>query len=207
MTPFKTLSAIATPFGAHNIDTDVIIPSRFLKSVSKTGMGRGAFHTLRFNADETPKADSLFDTARNSTAQILIAGENFGCGSSREHAAWALEDLGYRVVIAAGYSDIFSGNAFKNGLLTVVLPQEQIDRLMAIAGDVEITVDLENQVVTTPYQDRFTFEIDPFRKHCLVNGLDEIALTLAEADKIRTFETALKISRPWIDGAAGKVAA
>jgi 3-isopropylmalate/(R)-2-methylmalate dehydratase small subunit len=207
MTPFKTLSAIATPFGAHNIDTDVIIPSRFLKSVSKTGMGRGAFHTLRFNADETPKPDSLFDTPRNSTAQILIAGENFGCGSSREHAAWALGDLGYRVVIATGFSDIFSGNAYKNGLLTVVLPQEQIDRLMEIAGDVEITVDLENQVVTTPYQDRFTFEIDPFRKHCLVQGLDEIALTLAEAGKIKTFETALKISRPWIDGAAGKVAA
>jgi 3-isopropylmalate/(R)-2-methylmalate dehydratase small subunit len=207
MTPFKTLSAIATPFGAHNIDTDVIIPSRFLKSVSKTGMGRGAFHTLRFNADETPKAGSLFDTARSRQAQVLIAGENFGCGSSREHAAWALEDLGYRVVIAAGFSDIFSGNAFKNGLLTVVLPQEQIDRLMAIAGDVEITVDLENQVVTTPYQDRFTFEIDPFRKHCLVNGLDEIALTLAKADKIKTYETALKINRPWIDGAAGKQAA
>jgi 3-isopropylmalate/(R)-2-methylmalate dehydratase small subunit len=205
MTPFKTLSAIATPFGAHNIDTDVIIPSRFLKSVSKTGMGRGAFHTLRFNADETPKPDSLFDTPRNAQAQILIAGENFGCGSSREHAAWALDDLGYRVIIAASYSDIFSGNAFKNGLLTVVLPQAQIDRLMEIAGDVEITVDLENQVVTTPFQDRFAFDVDPFRKHCLLNGLDEIALTLADADKIKTYETALKISRPWIDGAASQL--
>lgn len=207
MTPFKTLSAVATPFGARNIDTDVIIPSRFLKSVSKTGMGRGAFFDLRFKADGTPRPDSLFDSPRNMQAEILIAGENFGCGSSREHAAWALEDLGYKVVIAAGYSDIFSGNAFKNGLLTVVLPQEQIDRLMAIADEVEITVDLENQVVTTPYQDRFTFEIDPFRKHCLLNGLDEIALTLAEADKIKTYETALRISRPWIDGAAGKQAA
>jgi 3-isopropylmalate/(R)-2-methylmalate dehydratase small subunit len=207
MTPFKALEAIATPFGAHNIDTDVIIPSRFLKSVSKTGMGRGAFHTLRFNADETPKTDNLFDTLRNKQAQILIAGENFGCGSSREHAAWALDDLGYKVVIAAGYSDIFSGNAFKNGLLTVVLPQDQIDRLMEIAAEVEITVDLENQVVTTPFQDRFKFEIDPFRKHCLLNGLDEIALTLADAEKIKAYETSLRISRPWIDGAASRMVA
>jgi 3-isopropylmalate/(R)-2-methylmalate dehydratase small subunit len=204
MNAFKNISGIATPFGAHNIDTDVIIPSKFLKSVSKQGMGKGAFYTLRFNADGSLKSDSLFDSPRNSNAQILIAGENFGCGSSREHAAWALDDLGYKVVIAAGYSDIFSGNAFKNGLLTVVLPQDQIDRLMEIAGDIEITVDLENQVVTTPFQDRFRFEIDPFRKHCLTNGLDEIALTLAEAPAIKTFETALSIIRPWIDGAAGK---
>ncbi len=207
MTPFKTLSAIATPFGARNIDTDVIIPSRFLKSVTKEGMGRGAFYEMRFNQDGTAKPDSLFDTPRNRTAQILIAGENFGCGSSREHAAWALDDLGYKVVIAPSYSDIFSGNAFKNGLLTVVLPQAQIDRLMEIAGEVDITVDLENQVVTTPFQERFTFEIDPFRKECLINGLDEIALTLKDADKIKIFETALKISRPWIDGAAGRNAA
>ncbi len=207
MTPVKTLTAIATPFGGRNIDTDVIIPSRFLKAVTKEGMGRGAFFDLRFNADGSPKPDSLFDTARNSSAHILIAGENFGCGSSREHAAWALDDLGYKVVIAPSYSDIFSGNAFKNGLLTVVLPQAQIDRLMEIAGEVDITVDLENQVVTTPFQDRFPFEIDAFRKHCLINGLDEIALTLQEADKIKTYETALKISRPWIDGAAGRNAA
>jgi 3-isopropylmalate/(R)-2-methylmalate dehydratase small subunit len=203
MNPFTTLTAVATPFGAHNIDTDVIIPSRFLKAVTKTGMGKGAFYTLRFNDDGTPKPDSLFDSPRNKTAQILIAGENFGCGSSREHAAWALDDLGYKVVIAPSYSDIFSGNAFKNGLLTVVLPQAQIDRLMEIAGEVEITVDLENQVVTTPFQDRFAFDIDPFRKHCLINGLDEIGLTLQAKDKIHAYETALKISRPWIDGAAG----
>jgi 3-isopropylmalate/(R)-2-methylmalate dehydratase small subunit len=203
MNPFTTLTAIATPFGAHNIDTDVIIPSRFLKAVTKTGMGKGAFYTLRFNDDGAPKPDSLFDTPRNAAAHILIAGENFGCGSSREHAAWALDDLGYKVVIAPSYSDIFSGNAFKNGLLTIVLPQEHIDRLMAIASDVEITVDLENQVVTTPFQDRFSFEIDPFRKQCLISGLDEIALTLQVQDKIKTYETALKISRPWIDGAAG----
>jgi 3-isopropylmalate/(R)-2-methylmalate dehydratase small subunit len=204
MNPFTTLTAIATPYGARNVDTDVIIPARFLKSVSKDGMGQGAFYTLRFNDDGTQKPDSLFDTPRYAQAHILIAGENFGCGSSREHAAWALDDLGYKVIIAPSYSDIFSGNAFKNGLLTVVLPQDQIDRLMAIAGEVELTIDLENQVVTTPFQDRFAFEIDPFRKHCLLNGLDEIALTLQARDKIRTYETSLKISRPWVDGAAGR---
>lgn len=204
MTPFTTLTAIATPFGAANVDTDVIIPSRFLKSVSKQGMGQGAFDALRRHADGSIREDSIFDMPRNKAAHILIAGANFGCGSSREHAAWALDDLGYRVIIAAGFSDIFAGNAFKNGLLTVVLPQDQIDRLMAIAGEVDITVDLENQVVTTPFQDRFAFEIDPFRKHCLLNGLDEIGITLQSRAQIATFETAMKISRPWIDGAAGK---
>ena len=203
MTPFTTLTAIATPLGLHNIDTDVIIPARFLKAVTKEGMGKGAFDTLRHHADGSTRADSIFDSERNKEARILIAGANFGCGSSREHAAWALDDLGYRVIIAAGFSDIFAGNAYKNGLLTVVLPQDQIDRLMAIASEVEITVDLENQVVTTPFQDRFAFEIDPFRKHCLLSGLDEIGLTLQSRPQIATFETAMKISRPWIDGAAG----
>ncbi len=202
MTPFKTLTAIATPFGASNIDTDVIIPARFLKAITKEGMGAGAFYTLRFNADGTAQADSLFDTPRNTQAHILIAGENFGCGSSREHAAWALDALGYKVIIAPSYSDIFSGNAFKNGLLTVVLPQEQIDRLMAIANDVDITINLENQVVTTPYQDRFSFDIDPFRKHCLLEGLDEIGLTLQSNAKIKSFETEMKTSRPWLENIA-----
>jgi 3-isopropylmalate/(R)-2-methylmalate dehydratase small subunit len=204
MTPFTTLTAVATPLGLHNIDTDVIIPSRFLKAVTKQGMGKGAFDTLRRNPDGSARADSLFDSPRNVSARILIAGENFGCGSSREHAAWALDDLGYKVVIAAGFSDIFAGNAYKNSLLTVVLPQAQIDRLMAIAGEVEITVDLENQVVTTPFQDRFAFDIDPFRKQCLLSGLDEIGLTLQAQDMIKTFEAAFKISRPWIDSAAGR---
>ncbi len=203
MTPFKSLTAIATPFGAHNIDTDVIIPARFLKAVTKEGMGAGAFYTLRFHADGTPRAESLFDTPRHRQAHILIAGENFGCGSSREHAAWALDDLGYKVIIAPSYSDIFAGNAFKNGLLTVVLPQEQIDKLMAIATDVEITVDLENQVVTTPYQDRFTFEIDPFRKHCLLEGLDEIGLTLQSKAQVAAFEAKVAIEQPWVAGVAG----
>ncbi|MDO9488262.1 MAG: 3-isopropylmalate dehydratase small subunit, partial [Sphingomonadaceae bacterium] len=133
----------------------------------------------------------------NAGAPILIAGDNFGCGSSREHAPWALADLGFRVVIAPSFADIFAGNAFKNGMLLVVLPQAQIDRLMEIAAEHEISVDLENQVVTTPFQDRFAFEIDPFRKHCLLNGLDEIGLTTQMDAEIAAYEGRLRRERPW----------
>ena len=182
MTPFKTLSGTAIPFGAENVDTDVIIPARFLKTITRSGLGKSAFAVLR--ADPA----NIFDTARNAGAPILIAGGNFGCGSSREHAPWALADMGIRVVIAPSFADIFSGNSFKNGMLLVVLPPEQIDRLLAVAATEAITVDLENQVVTTPFQDRFAFAIDPFRKHCLVNGLDEIGLTVAMDADIGAYE-------------------
>lgn len=198
MTPFSTLTATALPLMARNVDTDVIIPARYLKATTKTGMGRGAFYTLRFNDDGSLKADSPFADPCYQAAQILLAGENFGCGSSREHAAWALDDLGYKVVIAPSFSDIFAGNAFKNGLLTVELPQAQIERLAAIAAQGPITVDLDNQVVTTCYQDRFPFEIDPFRKHCLLHGLDEIGLTLRAAPAIRAYEAATARTRPWV---------
>ncbi len=191
MQAFDTLTGIAIPFGQKNVDTDVIIPSRFLKTVTRDGLGKGAFAALR----EDP--DNIFDTPRNSGAPILIAGDNFGCGSSREHAPWALADLGIRTVIAPSFADIFAGNAVKNGMLTVALPQEQVDRLMEIAAEHEITVDLENQVVTTPFQDRFRFEIDPFRKHCLLNGLDEIGLTTQMEDDIAAYEVRLKQERPW----------
>ena len=191
MQAFDTLTGIAVPFGAANVDTDAIIPARFLKTVTRTGLGKGAFAALR----EDP--DNLFDSPRNAGAPILIAGDNFGCGSSREHAPWALADLGFRVVIAPSFADIFAGNAFKNGMLLVVLPQTQIDRLMEIAGEHEISVDLENQVVTTPFQDRFAFEIDPFRKHCLLNGLDEIGLTTQMDDEIAAYEARLRRERPW----------
>lgn len=200
MPPFVELTGIAVPFGAANIDTDVIVPSRFLKTVTRSGLGKAAFSSLR----EEP--DNIFDTPRNSGAPILIAGDNFGCGSSREHAPWALADMGYRTVIAASFADIFAGNAFKNGMLLVALPQAQIDRLMEIAAEHEITVDLENQVVTTPFQDRFSFAIDPFRKECLLSGADEIALTEAMDDDISTFETNLANSKPWIAGAAKRAA-
>ena len=196
MDAFKTLTGIAVPFGAKNVDTDVIIPARFLKTIQRAGLGKGAFATIRENPD------NIFDQPRHKGAPVLIAGDNFGCGSSREHAPWALTDMGFRVVIAPSFADIFSGNAFKNGMLLVALPQEQIDRLMEIAETDEITIDLENQVVTTPYQDRFAFEIDPFRKHCLLNGLDEIGLTQAMDKDIAAFEAKIAADQPWIAGAA-----
>ena len=200
MLPFVELTGIAVPFGAANIDTDVIVPSRFLKTVTRSGLGKAAFSSLR----EDP--DNIFDTPRNSGAPILIAGDNFGCGSSREHAPWALADMGFRVVIAPSFADIFGGNAFKNGMLLVALPQAQIDRLMEVSADHDITVDLENQVVTTPFQDRFSFAIDPFRKECLLNGADEIALTQAMDMDISNYEAQLGSTRPWIAGAAKRAA-
>ncbi|MBL8647787.1 MAG: 3-isopropylmalate dehydratase small subunit [Sphingosinicella sp.] len=196
MDAFKILTGIAVPFGAKNVDTDVIIPARFLKTIQRAGLGKGAFAVIRENPD------NIFDQPRHKGAPVLIAGDNFGCGSSREHAPWALTDMGFRIVIAPSFADIFSGNAFKNGMLLVALPQEQIDRLMEVAETDEITVDLENQVVTTPYQDRFAFEIDPFRKHCLLNGLDEIGLTQAMDKDIAAFEAKLAVDQPWIAGAA-----
>jgi 3-isopropylmalate/(R)-2-methylmalate dehydratase small subunit len=196
MKAFTTLSGTAIPFGAENIDTDVIIPGRFLKTITRTGLGKSAFFALRENPD------NVFDSPRNRGAPILIAGDNFGCGSSREHAPWALADMGIQAVIAPSFADIFSGNSFKNGLLLVALPQEAIDRLMDVATTDPITIDLENQVVTTPYQDRFSFEIDPFRKHCLVNGLDEIGLTVAMDADIAAHEVRIAADRPWIAGAA-----
>jgi 3-isopropylmalate dehydratase small subunit len=198
--PFTTLTGTAIPFGAENVDTDVIIPARFLKTITRTGLGKSAFFALRENPD------NIFDTARNTGAPILIAGDNFGCGSSREHAPWALADMGIRVVIAPSFADIFSGNAFKNGMLLVVLPQDQIDRLLAVAATDPITVDLENQVVTTGFQDRFSFPIDPFRKHCLVNGLDEIGLTVAMDGDIAAYEADKAGTRPWLGGAAHRAA-
>lgn len=182
----------AYPFGAKNVDTDVIIPAKWLKTISREGLGKGAFESLR--EDES----NLFDDPKFAGSPILIAGDNFGCGSSREHAAWALLDLGIEAVIAPSFSDIFSGNAFKNGVLTVVLPQEQIDRLLEVSQDHPISIDLENQVVTTPFQDRFTFDIDPFRKHCLTEGLDEIGLTLANSEAIGKFEESRAGQSDWL---------
>jgi 3-isopropylmalate/(R)-2-methylmalate dehydratase small subunit len=196
MQAFETLTGVAVPFGQKNVDTDVIMPARFLKTVTRTGLGKGAFADLRTDPD------NIFDTPRNSGAPILIAGDNFGCGSSREHAPWALADMGFRAVIAPSFADIFSGNSFKNGLLLVALPQAQVDRLMEVAAEHEITIDLENQVVTTPFQDRFAFEIDPFRKHCLLNGLDEIGLTTQMDGEIAGYETKLAAEKPWIGGVA-----
>ena len=182
----------AIPYGAKNVDTDVIIPAHWLKTISREGLGKGAFETLRQDPD------NLFDSPEFAGAPILIAGDNFGCGSSREHAAWALLDLGITAVIAPSFSDIFASNAFKNGILTVVLPQEQVDRLLAVAQTDPVAIDLETQIVTTPFQDRFAFAIDPFRKHCLLNGLDEVGLTLTRDAAIADYESRQRARTPWL---------
>ena len=200
MEPLKEVSGRAIPFGRKNVDTDVIIPAKWLKTITREGMGRGAFETLR----EDP--DNLFDSAEFKGSPILIAGDNFGCGSSREHAAWALLDLGITAVIAPSFSDIFSGNAFKNGILAVVLPQEAIDRLMEVARTDPIDIDLETQTVTTPFQDRYSFEIDPFRKHCLMNGLDEVGLTLADKGAITRHEKQIDTALPFLSHAVRNAA-
>ena len=192
MAPIEKVEGRAIPFGLKNVDTDVIIPAKWLKTISREGLGKGAFETLRADPD------NLFDRSEYKGAPILIAGDNFGCGSSREHAAWALGDLGIRVVIAPSYSDIFSGNAVKNGILPVVLPQSAIDRLMEVAATDPIHVDLDTQTVTTPFQDRFSFDIDPFRKTCLLNGLDEISLTEKSDAAIAAHEKKIATDQPWL---------
>ena len=192
MTPVTTVHGSAYPWGAKNVDTDVIIPAHWLKTVTRAGLARGAFETVR------AEPSNLFDDPRYAGAPVLIAGDNFGCGSSREHAAWALADMGVRAVIAPSFSDIFSGNAVKNGIVPVVLPQAAIDRLLDVAQDQPVTVDLETMTVTTPYQDRFAFDLDPFRRRCLMEGLDEIGLTLAKDAEITGFEAAVSASRPWL---------
>ena len=194
MNPVTTVSGTAYPWGAKNVDTDVIIPAHWLKTITRAGLGRGAFETVR------AEPDNIFDNPDYAGSPILIAGDNFGCGSSREHAAWALGDMGIKAVIAPSFSDIFSGNAFKNGIVTVVLPQEAIDRLLEVAKTDEITIDLETMTVTTPFQDRFTFELDPFRRQCLMEGLDEVGLTLARDTAISNYEATLAEHRPWIAG-------
>ena len=182
----------AYPFGMKNVDTDIIIPAHFLKTITRDGLGEGAFEALRKDGD------SVFDNPEFAGAPIIIAGDNFGCGSSREHAAWALLDMGVKAVIAPSFSDIFSGNAFKNGILTVALPQEAVDRLMEVAQTDPITLNLENQSVSTPFQDRWTFEIDPFRKRCLLEGLDEVGLTLQSDAVISAYEDRLRREQPWV---------
>lgn len=193
MKPVREVHGRAYPFGAKNVDTDVIISAEWLKTITREGLGRGAFESVR------AQEGNVFDDPRYSGSPILIAGDNFGCGSSREHAAWALGDLGIRAVIAPSYSDIFSGNAVKNGILPIVLPQEAVDRLMDVAREgLEIHIDLETQTVTTEFQDRFAFEIDPFRKHCLIGGLDEVALTLERSEAITTFEHGRAAGQSWL---------
>ena len=201
MDKVSTVEGRAIPFGRKNVDTDLIIPARWLKTTSREGLGEGAFEAVR--ADNP---DNVFDRDEFAGAPILIAGDNFGCGSSREHAAWALLDMGIRAVIAPSFSDIFAGNAFKNGILTVALPQDAVDRLLEVAKTDPVTIDLDAQSVTTPFQDRFHFEIDPFRKHCLVEGLDEVGLTLTREEAIARYEKRLNADKPWLTRGTGVAA-
>jgi 3-isopropylmalate/(R)-2-methylmalate dehydratase small subunit len=201
MKPFRKLSAIAAPLPMINVDTDVIIPKQFLRTIKRSGLGKSAFFDIRYNEDGSEKPDFVLNKPAYRNAEILITGANFGCGSSREHAPWALLDFGIRCVIASSYSDIFYSNCFKNGILPVVLPQEQIDALMKEAEEnpgAPIEVDLEKQVVTRGNKFSFSFEVDEFRKHCLVNGLDDIGLTLQKEAHISSFEKDVKSKRPWV---------
>jgi 3-isopropylmalate/(R)-2-methylmalate dehydratase small subunit len=192
MQPVTKVEGKAYPFGRKNVDTDVIIPAHWLKTITRSGLGRGAFEVVR------AEPGNVFDDPAWAGAPILIAGDNFGCGSSREHAAWALGDMGVQAVLAPSFSDIFSSNAFKNGIAAVILPQDAIDRLMQVAQTDEINVDLETQTVTTPFQDRFEFKMDPFRRDCLMKGQDEIGLTLTMAGDIGRYETGMAAERPWL---------
>ncbi|MEQ8651785.1 MAG: 3-isopropylmalate dehydratase small subunit [Kiloniellales bacterium] len=200
MQKFTSVTGIAASLPLANIDTDMIIPARYLKTIKRTGLGEGLFANLRFDKEGKPK-DFVLDTPPYDKAEILVAGENFGCGSSREHAPWALLDAGIRVVIATSIADIFYNNCFKNGILPIILPPHIIEQLHDDArrgSNARITVDLESQTISGPDGGSVTFDIDPFRKHCLLNGLDDIGLTMAEAEKIDDFEGKRKLSQPWL---------
>ena len=201
MEKFTKLTAPAAPLPMVNVDTDKIIPKQFLKTIARTGLARGLFYDLRYDHAGNPKPGFVLDHPSYSGAQILVTGGNPGCGSSREHAPWALLDAGLRCVIAPSFADIFYNNCFKNGILPITLPQEQIDLLMDDAGrgaNAVLTIDLEAQTITGPDGGCISFEIDPFRKHCLLEGLDDIGLTLEKDAKIDDFEESRRVSQPWL---------
>ena len=201
MDKFTKLSGIAAPMPLVNIDTDMIIPKQFLKTIKRSGLGVNLFDEMRYDDDRNEIADFVLNKPQYRDAQILVAGDNFGCGSSREHAPWAIKDFGITCVIAPSYADIFYNNCFKNGILPIALPQEQVDVLMKDAekgSNARIEVDLEAQTITSSDGDTFTFEVDAFKKHCLMNGLDDIGLTMEKAAAIDTFETAASAERPWV---------
>ena len=200
MQKFTTLSGVAAPMPIVNVDTDMIIPKQFLKTIKRTGLGKFLFNDMRFEADGAEKADFVLNKPAYRNAEILIAGNNFGCGSSREHAPWALADFGIRCVIASSFADIFYNNCFKNGILPVILPQEQVDTLMQLAEQgKKLTVDLEHQTVSAyPENTGFSFNVDTFRKHCMLNGLDDIGLTEQRKTDISTYEDKQKAERAWL---------
>lgn len=210
MKPYTTEQGIVAPLDRSNVDTDLIIPKQFLKSIKRTGFGDNLFDELRYldegflgqDINKRPKnPDFVLNQARYAGASILLARKNFGCGSSREHAPWALNEYGFRTVIAPSFADIFYNNCFKNGMLPVILSEKDVDELFkecfANIG-YQLTVDLENQKVISPSGKEYSFEVDAFRKHCLLNGLDDIGLTLQHADDIKAFEEKAKQERPWV---------
>jgi 3-isopropylmalate/(R)-2-methylmalate dehydratase small subunit len=201
MEKFTTLSAIAAPMPLVNIDTDMIIPKQFLKTIQRSGLGKNLFDEMRYTQDGQEIPEFVLNQTPYRDAQILVAGENFGCGSSREHAPWALLDFGIRCVISTSFADIFYNNCFKNGILPIVLPQDQVDHLMEDArkgANARIAVDLDAQTVTSADGQVFPFDVDPFKKHCLLNGLDDIGLTLEKVSSIDSFEARQAQSRPWV---------
>ena len=201
MDKFTSLRGVAAPMPMINVDTDAIIPKQFLKTLTRKGLGKHLFTEMRYADDGSEKPDFVLNKEPYRKASILVAGENFGCGSSREHAPWSLLDFGIRCVIAPSFADIFFNNCFKNGILPIVLPQEQIDALMQDAekgANAIITVDLEKQEITRPDGETIAFEVDSFRKHCLLNGLDDVGLTLEKAASVSTYEDRQKVEQPWL---------
>ena len=210
MEPFRIHSGIVAPMDRENVDTDAIIPKQFLKSIKRSGFGPNLFDAWRYldpgepgqdPASRRPNPDFVLNQPRYRGASILLARKNFGCGSSREHAPWALQQYGFRALIAPSYADIFFNNCFKNGVLPIVLGELQVARLfdeVAAFTGYRLTIDLERQVVITPESDEIAFEIEPFRKYCLLGGFDDIALTLRHADKIRAFEAERLLKQPWL---------
>jgi 3-isopropylmalate/(R)-2-methylmalate dehydratase small subunit len=201
MDKFTRLTGVAAPLPQINVDTDMIIPKQFLKTIQRSGLGKNLFDEMRYDQDGNEIADFVLNKPAYRQAQILVTGENFGCGSSREHAPWALLDFGIRCVVAPSFADIFFNNCFKNGILPIALPQEDVDKLMDDAergSNATLSIDLENQVITGPDGGSVSFEVDPFRKHCLLNGLDDIGLTMEKVEAIDAFEARLAGAAPWL---------
>jgi 3-isopropylmalate/(R)-2-methylmalate dehydratase small subunit len=201
MDKFTKLTGIAAPLPLINVDTDMIIPKQFLKTIKRSGLGVNLFDEMRYDDNGNEIPDFVLNKPAYRDAQILVAGDNFGCGSSREHAPWALLDFGIRCVIAPSFADIFFNNCFKNGILPIVLPQDEVDKLMDDASrgaNATLTVDLENQTISGPDGGTISFEVDAFRKHCLLNGLDDIGLTMEKSASIEAFEAKAAQERPWV---------
>ena len=206
MDKFTTLTGVAAPLDMINVDTDMIIPKQFLKTIKRSGLGVHAFSEMRYNADGTENPDFVLNQPAYREAKILVAGDNFGCGSSREHAPWAILDQGIRCVISTSFADIFYNNCFKNGILPIVVSQEDLDKLMDDAGrgaNATMTVDLEAQTIQGPDGGTVSFDMDPHRKHCMINGLDDIGQSMQKVDAIAAHEAKRDAATPWLNAANG----